>query len=195
MRIIAGTFRNRKLTTPKGEATRPTSSRLREALFNICQNSAVDANFLDLFAGSGAMGLEALSRGAKSATFVEQHIPAERAIEQNIKSLDVADRARLLRGDVYRLIPKLHSQGQKWSIIYADPPYSKGVNDDKQPIETDKLLSLLDTYPLLIPGGHLFIEDTAQFPVKEQDGKTLAFEGCRSYGKTQLIHYTSTVKE
>src|SRR5437016_10865163 len=95
MRIIAGEFKKAKILTPKGDATRPTQGRLREAVFNICQHEIIGANFLDICAGSGAMGLEALSRNAKSATFIDNSREAVQTISDNIKNFQLESKTKV----------------------------------------------------------------------------------------------------
>ena len=126
MHIIGGIYRNRTLIAPKGQEVRPTSSRLREALFNICQSYIQDALFLDLFAGSGAMGFEAISRGAKKATLIDLSKDSIRCIEANAASLNVEEQVQILQGDVFKWIERLQKQGVQFDIIYADPPYQIG---------------------------------------------------------------------
>src|SRR5436305_1632219 len=103
MRIIAGTFKNRRLIAPKGDATRPTTEQLRESLFNICQHYLEGAHFLDLFAGSGAMGLEALSRGASYATFVDNNKESVGYIHANVEALKVGGHSKVICGDVFTI--------------------------------------------------------------------------------------------
>ena len=130
MRIIAGEFRSRRLEAPRGFDTRPTSDRLRETLFNVLQPRLAGARFLDLYAGSGANGLEALSRGAAQAVFVEQARPALDALRKNITALDVAARARVEGLDVQRWFANAlrASAGEAawpaFDIIFLDPPYA-----------------------------------------------------------------------
>lgn len=129
--------------------TRPTSSRLRESLFDICQNYIEGAFFLDLFAGSGAMGFEALSRGAARVVFVENDPMSIRCIKNNIDQFNVKEKCVLLTGDVFIALKK-QLAGKVFDIIYADPPYGE---------YGDQLLSCLANHPILKPNGMLFIED------------------------------------
>lgn len=123
MRIIGGTFRGHSLRAPKGE-TRPTTDRTREAIFNLVQHRIAlpGARVLDLFAGSGALGLEALSRGAASVTFVEQRGQALSTIRHNAAALDVADQCTLLRADALRFLRA--TPNVAYDLILADPPYA-----------------------------------------------------------------------
>jgi 16S rRNA (guanine966-N2)-methyltransferase len=119
MRIIAGTHRGRRLSVPRGDATRPTSDRVRESIFGIL-GDLEDARILDLFAGSGAMGLEALSRGARDATFVERRRATIAVLRRNLTDLDLADRATVVPAPVARASKWLDPP---YDVVFADPPY------------------------------------------------------------------------
>lgn len=160
MHIIAGAYKNQTLIAPKGGQTRPTSARLREALFNICQGCIADASFLDLFAGSGAIGLEALSRGASKVVLVDNSKDCGRCMTKNVAALKVQDEARVICSDVFSTMKKLSSSGFQFDIIYADPPYEmKGTFNGQLLSYSQQLLYLLDTLPLLKIDGLVFIED------------------------------------
>jgi len=118
MRIIAGEFRSRRLKSIPGAATRPTPDRLRETLFDILAARIEGATFLDAYAGTGAVGMEALSRGAAHAFFLERHRKALEAIGQNLASLGVERRATVVAGPVLVTLPKQHAD-----IVFLDPPY------------------------------------------------------------------------
>ena len=119
--MIAGEFRSRRLKTPAGDKTRPTAERVREAWFNILQRPVRGARVVDLYAGSGALGLEALSRGAISADFVETHRSALAALKANITTLKVTDRTTIHRVDALKFTGAL-GPGQ-YDVAFADPPY------------------------------------------------------------------------
>jgi 16S rRNA (guanine966-N2)-methyltransferase len=122
VRIIAGDFKGRRLKTPSGDAVRPTGDRVREAWFSILQRPLHGARVLDLFAGSGALGLEAISRGAVSADFVEIHRLALSSLKANITLLKVNDRTTVHRVDALKFAERLHP-GQ-YDVAFADPPYA-----------------------------------------------------------------------
>ena len=123
MRIIAGTAGGRRFEAPEGSGTRPTLDRVRENLFNILQMKIRNARVLDLFAGSGALSLEALSRGAASAVLVDSDRAASRIQRKNVEALDMADRAEVRLCDWHRAVSDLSRDGRKFELIFLDPPY------------------------------------------------------------------------
>ena len=123
MRIIAGEMRSRKLKTPEGMDTRPTLDRVRESLFSILQSEVRSARVLDLYAGSGALALEALSRGASRAVLVDCAPKACRVIRENIEALGCKDRAELLRMKDTAALETLAREGKAFDVIFLDPPY------------------------------------------------------------------------
>ncbi|MGI8558067.1 MAG: 16S rRNA (guanine(966)-N(2))-methyltransferase RsmD [Solirubrobacteraceae bacterium] len=125
MRVIAGAWRGRRLVAPAGSETRPTGDRAREALFSILGAAVKDADVLDLYAGSGALGLEALSRGAARATFVERAAAALAAIRANCEHLDVeASRVELQSRDCAAFVHDAAARAEKYDLIFIDPPYA-----------------------------------------------------------------------
>src|SRR5580658_10019995 len=124
MRIIAGTFRSRTLAAPPGQATRPTSDRLRETLFNVLAPRIEGAFFLDLYAGSGAVGIEALSRGAARAVFVERAVPAMAALRANLARLGIRDGFPIQSGSVSVFLRRVRAgESLKFDLIFLDPPW------------------------------------------------------------------------
>jgi 16S rRNA (guanine966-N2)-methyltransferase len=124
MRIVAGTFRNRRLAVPKDARVRPTADRVREAWMSILGDRLREARVLDLYAGSGALGLEALSRGAATAEFVDVGAASLAALQDNIAALGVEARTRVHRGDALRFVAKLAPRA--YDVVLADPPYAFG---------------------------------------------------------------------
>ena len=161
MRIIAGTFRSRQLKSLKGLALRPTSDRLRESLFNVLAERIPGCRFLDLFAGTGAVGIEALSRGAAEAVFIENHAPAAALIQKNLDSLAVRGCTRILKLDVLRGLQRLAAEhtptSAPFDIVFLDPPYAAAD-------EYQRVLSAfrLWDYSVGRRGRHL-PDDAAQF--------------------------------
>ena len=123
MRIIAGTARGRKIEAPEGKNTRPTLDRVRENLFNILQMNIRDSRVLDLFAGSGALSIEALSRGAESATLVDSDRNASRIQKKNLEALGFANRAEVLLRDWKQAAAELAREGRRYDLVFLDPPY------------------------------------------------------------------------
>src|ERR671914_2355707 len=121
MRVIAGRFGGRRLAAPPGAATRPTSDRVREALFSILGERVAGARVLDLFAGSGALGIEALSRGAAEATFVDTAAPAIRTVRANLDALGAA--AEVRRADARRFLGAASADARQYDLVFLDPPY------------------------------------------------------------------------
>jgi 16S rRNA (guanine966-N2)-methyltransferase len=126
MRIIAGDFRGRRLHAPKGYSIRPTIDRVRESVFNIIAAKVPGAKVLDLFAGTGAMGLEALSRGARFCLFVDKRAEAVRLIRDNVQLCAVQDRSRIIQGSANAVIRRLRLEGELFDLVFMDPPYGKG---------------------------------------------------------------------
>lgn len=152
MRIIAGTAGSRRIEAPRGQGTRPTLDRVRENLFNMLQGKLADASVLDVFAGSGALGLEALSRGASAAVFADKAPEALRTIARNIRGLGFEDRARVLPGDWRKVLKELRTDGAGFDIAFLDPPYAMK--------DYGELFSEL--LPLLKPGALAVIEHEAK---------------------------------
>jgi 16S rRNA (guanine966-N2)-methyltransferase len=125
MRVIAGRFGGRRLQAPSGAATRPTSDRVREALFSVLGDRVEGARVLDLFAGSGALGIEALSRGAADAEFVDVAAPAIRAVEANLAALGIEAPVRRL--DALRALGSASKAGRLYDLVFLDPPYRRAA--------------------------------------------------------------------
>jgi pantetheine-phosphate adenylyltransferase len=142
VRIIAGQARGRRLVAPKGQATRPTPDRVRESLFSIVQERLADAQVLDLFAGTGALGLEALSRGARSVTFVEEARSALTALQRNIETVGIG-KPEVLPLAAQRAVGKLAERGRAFDLVFLDPPYAAGL--------LPQMLAALAEHALLLP--------------------------------------------
>lgn len=185
LRIIGGTFRNRKLLSPKTSNVRPTLGALRKTLFDICRDIVSDAVVLDLFAGSGILSFEALSRGAHSATCVDNHKGSLRCIEQNAATLGVEGNIEVYLGDAFRMIRTLARQRKQYDLVFADPPYNMPCGE--------KLLALVDDTPLLNEGGMLFIE-SSQPSYDEGPLSTLSLVSTRKVGRSFLHQYRREVR-
>ena len=178
MRVIAGSAKGRKLKSPRGPGTRPILDRVKVALFDILGSLVVGADFLDLFAGTGSVGIEALSRGATRAVFVEATSEAVRVIKENRALTGLADRALVVRQDVFRFLAQI--QEQQFDIIYVAPPQYRGL--------VLRTLYALDSKPILSASGIV----VAQWFPKERAPaalRTLELKMERQYGDTLLSFY------
>lgn len=180
MRIIAGSARGRRLKTPRGKNTRPTSDRVREALFNILSPYLAGCSFLDLFAGSGAVGLEALSRGAARAVLVEMHRTALVALRENIELTGFQDKAEVLPLDVREALFYLGQRGDKFNVIYLDPPYYQNL--------VEPILQQIGAVSILHVDGIVVAESAVHDKVPwEIEGLVCWRE--KEYGDTRLSFY------
>lgn len=177
MRIAGGEFGGRTLFVPKSDAIRPTQDRVREALFSIIQGEVRGVAFLDLFAGTGAVGLEALSRGAASATFVESSSRHLEALRRNIDAMAKAARTEVVRADAYRYVSSYLGPG--FDIAFADPPYALG--------EERGYASFLETLAVrgVVKTGGLFIAEMTSVQCAE-DTHGWEILRDRTYGKTRI---------
>ena len=189
MRIVAGKFKGRRLKTLKGLEVRPTADRVKESLFRIFGEQVIDADFLDLCAGTGSIGLEALSQGARSATFVDSNYHAIRTIESNLEMCGFDRKhphVRLVHLDARKALARLGKRKAQFDLIYFDPPYASKIHEScvKQIAETN----------LLSPAGVLVIEHRR---IQETDWveslilNELVLGRQERYGDTMLSFYRS----
>lgn len=178
MRIVAGSLGGRVLRAPKNAATRPTSEKVREALFNVLGPPPPDLHALDLYAGSGALGLEALSRGAATATFVERDRAALAALRGNLDTLAAGDRATVAATDVTRFLAAA-GPGPAWTWVFLDPPYAAGV--------VEATLAALPR-ARLTADAIVTVEHAHRAPPPERAGFLLRTD-LRRYGDTALSLY------
>lgn len=150
MRVISGQARGLKLKAPEGLETRPTTDRIKESFFNIISQEIYDTAFLDLFSGSGAIGIEALSRGAAEAVFVDNSRESIEVINDNLTRARFTDRAQVINGNVLSVIASLGRQGKRFDIIFMDPPYNKGL--------VEAALAAVRDAALLNDGGFIVAE-------------------------------------
>ncbi|HEY3359824.1 MAG TPA: 16S rRNA (guanine(966)-N(2))-methyltransferase RsmD [Polyangia bacterium] len=179
MRIISGEARGRHLRAPRGDATRPTADRVRQALYDVL-GSPAGLVVLDLFAGTGALGLEALSRGASRAVFVDEAEPAIRVVRDNVKTLGYEDRARILRLEVRRALRLLEKESAGFDWVFLDPPYASAGGDTT--------LAALGASALVRPGGLVIAEHDRRRPPAERYG-ALALDDRRRWGQTEVSLY------
>lgn len=174
IRIISGKFGGRIIQGPDGKQTHPMSERVRGSLFNIISNQIQGADVLDAFSGTGSLGLEALSRGANTATFVERERSASKILNENIATLGVASSATSVQIGVATWIIK--NQDKRYDIIFVDPPY-----DDMQFSAVSRLIELLK------PGGLMILSHPSKVEVPVFSGVILV--DTRSYGTAALRFY------
>ncbi len=161
MRIVGGKYSSRTLKTLRGLALRPTSDRLRETLFNILGPTIEGAIFVDLYAGTGAVGIEALSRGAREVVLIEKHAKAAALIRKNLQSLGIVGGVELLATDAVRGLEWLVARRAHAHFVFLDPPYA-------QADEYERALDFLDRSPLLTPGGRVIVEHRKRAAMPER---------------------------
>jgi 16S rRNA (guanine(966)-N(2))-methyltransferase RsmD len=188
MRVIAGKFRSRSLKSLKGLALRPTSDRLRETLFNVLADRVPDARFVDAFAGTGAVGIEALSRGAREVIFIENHAPAAALIRKNLQTLGIQSLASVLVLDALRGLERLVANPPTASslvdIVYLDPPYAAAQ-------EYRRVLTFLGAAPFLADGSLVIAEHRSSVEQPETFGSLLRVRALRQ-GDATLSFYRFT---
>ena len=177
MRVIAGSAKGTKLNTPEGMLTRPTADRVKEAMFSIIQFDLPGANVLDLFAGTGQLGIEALSRGAAAATFIDESGPAYKLIQDNVKRALFTGRAKIVRSDYLTYLKNCTS---KFDIILLDPPYAEVFLENALKMITE--IDILQSGGIIVTERPVGKELLCDFPgyTRSKDYK---------YGKTLLTLY------
>jgi 16S rRNA (guanine(966)-N(2))-methyltransferase RsmD len=193
MRVIAGTYRSRQLVAPKGTGTRPTSDRLRETLFDILTPRMAGCRFADLYAGSGAVGIEAISRGAAQVWFAEKAPPALAAIRANLKALRIAQGFAIEERGTGALLERLVNAAEKGAdaldLVYLDPPWEAQA-------EYEKTLHLLGSErgrAMLAPGALVVAEHSSKSPLAEHYGE-LVQTRTRKQGDAALSFYAVPVR-
>ena len=180
MRVISGQAKGRTLKLVPGKGTRPISDRVKESLFNILTPLIPGCRFLDLFAGTGSVGIEAVSRDAAQAVFIEKARKAIQIIHQNLRSTRLADRAQVLHKDAFHFIPETDEQ---FDIIYVAPPQYQNL--------WSKTLLALDQHPILAPDGvivaQIFPKEFEPLPLQRY-----TLDDQRKYGSTMLCFYTAS---
>ena len=180
MHIIGGKLKGAKLKLPGVRATRPSNNKIREAIFDILGGRVLDALCLDLFSGTGALGIEALSRGAKEVIFVERDKRNKKVILENLKTLGLADGGKVIGMDAERALKRLSKEGFKFDLIFADPPYLKGL--------AEKCLRNLAGCDILFSCALVVIEHHKKEELPEQLNR-LVLHRRKKYGDTLLSVY------
>lgn len=180
MRIISGEMRGFKLKAPKGMDTRPTSDKVKESLFSIMGYIESSSEVLDLYSGSGNIGLEFLSRGAESACFIDTDAKAISTIKDNIEKCKVSDRATVYKNDVSRAMEMLANRSKKFDYIFMDPPYKSGL--------VEKTIDKVAELDLLKDGGLLIAEHERGLVLEDSVGSMKKVDN-RRYGDTEITFY------
>ena len=178
MRIISGKLRGLQIKTIDGESTRPTKDMVREALFSILFDKVIDTVFLDLFAGSGAIGIEALSRGAKYSYFADTNKECINIINQNIEKAKLVESSTVIKGDYLQVIDKL--KDKKFDIIFLDPPYNKGFGV--------KAIEKISEHETLNDDGIIILETDEIEEIPEEIGIYERYN-YKKYGRNLLNFY------
>lgn len=180
MRVVAGQAKGRRLKAPPGQRVRPTPAKVKEALFSILAHQIIGARILDLFAGTGSIGIEALSRGAKRAAFVEQHPDSIQTLMDNLKECDFLSRSRIHRCNALNFLRKIRPSVELYDIVFVDPPYHTGI--------LTKLLPLLSRGGMITRTGVMIIEHFHKIRLPDRIGELYRFRTNR-YGDTGLSFY------
>jgi 16S rRNA (guanine(966)-N(2))-methyltransferase RsmD len=181
MRVISGTYRGLHLGTLKGSNLRPTSDQMRETLFDVLGPAVEGASFLDAYAGSGAVGIEALSRGASEVVFIEHHRPAQQLIRKNLETLGIESGYYLLRCAVATGLERLEQEGSRFNFVFLDPPYNEIG-------EYHHVLRLLGRSPLL-DSRSLVIAEHSRHCLLEDEYRDLRRDRLIRHGDAQLGFY------
>ncbi len=184
LRVISGRLKGKKLHSVRGLTIRPTADRLRESIFNILSYRVLNAMVLDLFAGTGALGMEALSRGAESAVFVDNNPGALSVIQRNIKSCSFDKQAHIIKWDIKKNLNCLKSEGTAFDLVFMDPPYNQGM--------VKPALFNLEQTRSLEKGARIVVEHSPLEPIPDH---VFMFEIAdqRRYGKTLVSFLTYVV--
>lgn len=179
MRVIAGVARHLPLKTIDGDDVRPTTDRIKETLFNMISADVPGSRFLDLFGGSGGIGIEALSRGAEAAVFVEHNKAAFDCIKDNLKFTKLDKAAELVFGDSIQAIEKLYRQDKKFDIIFMDPPYEKSIEKDA--------FTKLCEYDILDTDGIIIVEAREGTDFSYVENSPYCITKVKSYGSNEHV--------
>ncbi|MBS4026768.1 MAG: 16S rRNA (guanine(966)-N(2))-methyltransferase RsmD [Clostridia bacterium] len=183
MRIIGGEAKGRKLKAPKGLTTRPTTDRVKEAVFNIMGYKVKDAIFLDLFGGTGAIAIEAISRGAAEAVICEKDFQAIRVINDNIISAKFTDKIKVLKMDAILALKILSKENYRFDVIYLDPPYQGGL--------LPQVMEQLYENNLLHQDGVIIAETSSREDFSKYNIKN-SLSTCRKYGETLITVFKNS---
>lgn len=179
IRVIAGSARGRKLKGPRGTAFRPTTGRVKEYVYNVLGRFMQDAVVLDLFSGSGSLGIEALSRGARHVTFIEQDSVNVRILKENIQTCRFGGQSRVVRGNVFEQIERMHLASMAFDLVLADPPFKQKYHQ--------AIVDVLNGFPVLSEQGLCVIEHEDNDPAQETG--RLSLHKSRAFGHITVSLY------
>lgn len=180
MRVISGKARGKKLKTPENDNIRPTLDRVKENLYNMIGFSIRNAVMLDLFSGTGAIGIEALSRGAEKVYFVDKDKKSYELTKYNVKSAKLEENAVILNQDAESALTQFENKGLKFDIIFLDPPYNKGI--------VQKILQQLEKYNIMQSEGVVIVETDREEETPERFGKFFKQKE-KNYSSTKITFY------
>ena len=180
MRVIAGLAKGRKLLPPEGMGTRPTLDRIKESIFNIIQNRVMDAVSLDMFSGTGSLGIEIASRGAKQSYLIEKGDVSYSLLKQNVENLKFQDICTPLKGDCYKYIEEFSKDGIIFNVIFIDPPYAKDM--------IPPAVELISKYNVLKKDGLIVTKIDSGEIIYEGNDEITLFDK-RKYGNTTVCFY------
>ena len=186
MRIITGSAKGIRLNAPRGLETRPTTDRVKESVFNILGDVVVDAQVLDIFAGTGNLGLEALSRGATAAVFIDSSIESIKIIKDNAQRTKLIEQTEIYRNDVIRALDRFVETSRSFDLIFCDPPYNKGL--------VEIVLEKIENNSILKPKGILVIEHSKHEKITDQ-WSNLQLRRVEQYGETLISFLLYNTKQ
>lgn len=181
-RVVSGKCRGTVLEAPKGDATRPTTDKVKEAIFSSIQMRVPESAFLDVFSGTGQMAIEALSRGAESAVLIDQGGKSQQVIRKNLEKTRLQDQARPLKMGYLEALRMLGKDGEKFDIIFMDPPYAMAEE------AAGKVSKLINEYGLLNEGGIFIVESDQDAEIKEIVTNLTCLKSCK-YGSTLVTFF------
>lgn len=181
MRIISGSAKGIRLKTPYGMETRPTADRVKESVFNILGAALAEARVLDLFAGTGSLGIEALSRGADSALFIDRSIASVKLVKENLKLAKLSEKGKVIKADSLNMLERLSQDKYQFDLIFCDPPYNKGF--------VAAVLSRIDASTILASDGIIIVEHSKHEEINSEFNQ-IKQKRTQKYGETLVSFFT-----
>ena len=182
MRVITGIYKGRKLWSTEGMDIRPTSDMVKESLFNILGVEVQESDFLDLFGGTGGVGIEAISRGAKHVVFIDNSIKSINVLRKNLQALNIKDSIEVFNTDYRTAINKLYTNGRLFDIVFVDPPYNTGI--------AQNVLEQISENIILKDNGIIVVEHDLKDPMPDKVGCLNKYRD-KQYGSTMLSFYST----